>query len=163
MNFAAVAISFGFFALMGSAQEWWVQNPNQIFSAKTYFDSGDRPQFSDKPVITNGHIGYIPFSASIYMNGLYNGFRETCTYRARIPNFANIFFENCGSSHTIEYTNSSCTFEMDIQRALFATRAILLNGSIAVEHNQYAHRYYDKAIVNTIELKRNTAENNGKF
>lgn len=126
---------------------------NRIFEANTYFD------VLVKPVLANGHVGYVPFSDSIYMNALFNGHIKTTSHRARIPNFANIYFESCGSARTAN--ESRCLYKLDAQRAFFRTNADFLEGKVTVEHIQYAHRYYDQVIVNTIGMKRKTAVANG--
>lgn len=128
---------------------------NRVFTSQTYFD------VNDKPVLANGHIGYVPFSDSIYMNGLYNGYVKSNSHRARIPNFANIYFESCGSVRTAD--KSRCTYKLDVQRALFQTNADFFDGNVTVEHTQYAHRYFDRVIVNKIELKRKLAVANGNI
>lgn len=120
---------------------------NRVFAAHTYFD------INDKPVLANGHVGYVPFGDSIYMNGLYEW--------ARIPNFANIYFDSCGSAHTAN--KSRCSYKMDAQRALFQTKANIFGGNVTVEHIQYAHRYFDRVIVNTIELVSKYVVANGSI
>lgn len=125
---------------------------NRRFSTNSYFD------ISDKPVLANGHIAYIPYGDSIYMNGLYNGYKGG-SHRARIPNYANIQFENCSS---LDLHKSKCTFELDIDRGVFRTTAKLNNGNLEIEQTQYAHRYYDEVIVNSIQLKRNASNTSGK-
>lgn len=80
---------------------------NRIFSSQTYFD------VVDKPVLANGHIGYVPFSDFIYMDGLFNDYIKTSSHRARIPSFANIHFESCGSAHTVD--KSRCSYKLDAQ------------------------------------------------
>lgn len=126
---------------------------NRIFESHTYFD------VLVKPMLANGHVGYVPFSDSIYMNALFNGYIKKSSHRARIPNFANIHFESCGSARTAN--KSRCLYTLDAQRALFQTNADFLDGNVTVEHIQYAHRYYDQVIVNTIKMKRKTAVANG--
>lgn len=128
---------------------------NRVFAAHTYFD------INDKPVLANGHVGYVPFGDSIYMNGLFNGNMKTNSHRARIPNFANIYFDSCGSAHTAN--KSRCSYKMDAQRALFQTKADIFGGNVTVEHIQYAHRYFDRVIVNTIELNSKYVVANGSI
>lgn len=115
----------------------------------------------DKPVLGNGHVAYVPFTDSIYMNGLYNGVNES-THRARIPNYANIYFDRCGS-FTSDLNKLRCKYELDMQFAVFRTKADFENGTISVEHIQYAHRYYDSVIVNMFKLWRNDANNRGEY
>lgn len=126
---------------------------NRVFPSQTYFD------VVDKPALSNGHVTFVPFSDSIYMNGLFNGYRRTSSHRARIPNFANIYFESCGPARTAD--KSLCTYTLDTQQALFQTNANFFDGNVMVEHTQYAHRYFDRVIVNTIELRRKSTAVNG--
>lgn len=146
-----------FASSIGSEQERKSQsqyNNNRVFVATEYFD------VVDKPVLANGHIAYVPFSDSIYMNGLFNGFIRTSSHRARIPNFANIHFESCGSARTAD--ESRCTYKLDIEQALFQTNADFFDGNVTVKHTQYAHRYFDRVIVNTIKLRRKSNTTNGE-
>lgn len=128
---------------------------NRVFKSSTYFD------VDEKPVLANGHIGYVPFGDSIYMNGLFNGYIKTNSHRARIPNFANIYFEGCGSAHPAD--KSRCSYKLDVQQALFQTNADFLDGNVTVQHTQYAHRYFDRIIVNTIELGKKADVTNGSI
>lgn len=129
------------------------QQTGRVFEASTYFD------VREKPALANGHVGYVPYGDSIYMNGFYNGYIKTNSHRARIPNFANIYFESCGSAKAV--SESRCSYKMDAERGLFHTNADFFEKNVTVEHIQYAHRYYDRVIVNTIELKRKSADTNG--
>lgn len=122
------------------------------------FCTNDYFNVTDKPVLGNGHIAYIPFGDSIYMNGLYNGQNDN-THRARIPNYANIYIENCGS-FTLDLNKLDCAYELSVQQAVFRTIKSYfddMTNNITVEHIQYAHRFFDSAIVNTIYVKRNEA------
>lgn len=136
------------------------------------FDSDGFWNVSDKPVMANGHVGFIPYGDAIYMNGLYNGYMGT-SHRARIPNYANIQFGTCSRSASLPSSESDlnkftkCSYALDIFNAVFRTRTNLNNeqGHFAIEQIQYAHRYYDGAIVNRIHLQRNSIINNitGKY
>lgn len=116
-----------------------------VFETHNFWD------VSDKPVMANGQIGFIPFGDSVYMNGLYNGYKGK-SHRARIPNYANIQFESC--SHTSSDT-SPCKYTLDVLNGVFRTETHLNDGLFTVQQTQYAHRYYDMAIVNHIQLRRN--------
>lgn len=124
-----------------------------VFTATEYYN------ISDKPVLANGHIGYVPYSDSIYMNGVFNG-QKGSSHRARIPNYANIYVENCGPSSE---RDSECEYELDVQKAAFVTEATVGKGNdFHVRQTQYAHRYYDSVIVNTIQMKRNSVNSFGE-
>lgn len=151
--FRYFAILFASFMLIVCCQS----NADGVFESKNYWD------IVDKPVMANGHIGFIPYGDSIYMNGLYNGLKDN-SHRARIPNFGNVQFELCSRAHSTAAVE--CSYAMDIHKGLFRTSAISSDGAYSVEHIQYAHRYYDTAIVNHIKIKRqNKSENlkNRKF
>lgn len=123
------------------------------FSATEYYS------ISDKPVLSNGHVGFVPYSTSIYMNGVYNGFKGS-SHRARIPNYANIYVEICGPS---KESDANCIYALDVQRAVFEMEASVSDGKIRVKQTQCAHRYYASAIVNTIRLERNSVNSSGEF
>lgn len=128
-------------------------NGDGNFKSTNYWD------IVDKPVMANGHIGFIPYGDSIYMNGLYNGHKDN-SHRARIPNFGSIQFEPCSRAH---FTRAiECSYAMDIHSGLFRTSTNLVDGQFSVEHIQYAHRYYDTVIVNHIKIKRNNESNNSR-
>lgn len=114
---------------------------------------------TDKPVLGNGHVAYVPFADSIYMNGLYNGNGDS-THRARIPNYANIYFERCGSPAS-DLNKLRCTYELDMQQAVFRSRADFEDGSFSAEHIQYAHRHFDAAIVSAFTLRRSPTHGPG--
>lgn len=123
------------------------------FSATEYYN------ISDKPVLSNGHVGFVPYSTSIYMNGVYNAFKGS-SHRARIPNYANIYVDICGPS---KQSDVNCIYELDVQRAVFEMVTTVSDGKIRVRQTQYAHRYYASAIVNTIQLERNSVDSSGEF
>lgn len=130
-----------------------------INKSNTIFETNEYISVTDKPVLANGHVGYVPYSDSIYMNGLYNGYKGS-SHRARIPNYANIYFEQCNGYES--NSNLSCTYGLDIQHALFLTQAKFNGGDFEVEQIQYTHRYYDTVIINQIMIKRNNLDYNGK-
>lgn len=141
-----------FFTCIASNQ-WTIVNC-QLNSAGL-FESTHFWSINDKPVLANGHIGFIPYGDSIYMNGFYNGYKDN-SHRARIPNYGVVKFEPCTQMNSaIEF---KCIYALDIYNGLFQTSVNLNDGQFNVEHIQYAHRYYDTAIVNHIKIKR---QNNG--
>lgn len=120
-------------------------------SSRGTFVSNDFWNVTDRPVLANGHIGFVPFGDSIYMNGLYNGYKGD-SHRARIPNYANVQFEPCTRDAN---DSKTCSYEFDIYNGVFRTQVQLNDGLFDVEHIQYAHRYHETAVVNQIRLKRN--------
>lgn len=155
-NYPAIIICIAFFVLpLPAAIETHqpkMTNVNE-FSTTEYYN------VSDKPVLANGHIGYVPYSDSVYMNGVFNGHKGS-SHRARIPNYASIYVESCGPS---KEPGVQCTCALNVQRAVFETEANLEDDNIVVRQTQYAHRYYDAAIVNTIELSRNSVSSCGEL
>lgn len=109
------------------------------------------------PVLANGHIALIPNGGSIHMNGVYNGHLDE-THRALIPNLGRLYFESserCLQANGTE-NMAACSLEMDMKRATFKIIAEFRNGLFVVEHTQFAHRYFDRAIVNEIRILRNS-------
>lgn len=137
------------------------------FSGSTngVFESTNYWEVIDKPVMSNGHIGFVPYGESVYMNGLYTG-REDNSHRARIPNYANIQFEPCSRASKV-YSNGSgtCSYALDIFNGVFRTQTNSRDGLFTVEQIQYVHRYFETAIVNHIRLERGVVSDgraNGK-
>lgn len=154
--FPKIVISVVFFVIISNAKsdnhQWKIPNLN-VFSSTEYYN------ISGQPVLANGHIGFVPHNAWIFMNGVYNGFKEN-SHRACIPNYANIFIESCGPSKDPDI---NCTYALDVQRAIFEMTAVFDDGNFLARQTQYAHRYYDSVIVNTIQLRRNSLSTNGEF
>lgn len=127
------------------------------------FESAYFWNVTDKPVMANGHVGFVPYGDSIFMNGLYNG-RKDDSHRARIQNYANVQFYPCTERvYNFGLSPKACKYALDIYNGIFRTKAQLYNKLVSVEHIQYAHRYYETAIVNHIKLKRTQIDSNGKF
>lgn len=129
------------------------------------FTANDYSSVSDKPILANGHLGYVPFGDSIYMNGLFNGYKGN-SHRARIPNYANIHAECCRPTTTTTTSTAhqpNITDSLDIQRAVFVTETNLNEENVRLTHTQYAHRFYDSAIVNTIQLNRDSMHSGGEY
>lgn len=135
------------------------QQPQREIPSESVFGVSDYYNVSDRPVLANGHIGYVPYSDSIYMNGVYNGFKGS-SHRARIPNYANIYADHCGPS---QEPQAQCLYALDVQQAIFTMDASLDGGNILVRQRQYAHRYYDAVIVNSIQLERNSENLSGEW
>lgn len=132
-------------------------------------------QSIEMPVLANGHIAFIPNGDSIYMNGVYNGLMDE-THRARIPNLAQIRFAPCGHRPRLQkplptmHVDSTqrcsastagmvaCRRTLDIKRAVYVYSVDCANGQFTVEQAQYAHRHFDRAIVNQITIKRNAVD-----
>lgn len=116
------------------------------------FESSNFWMVDNKPVLSNGHIGVVPYGESVYMNGLYNGY-EGNSHRAKIPNYGNVQFDPC--TPNAPKVSETCSYALDIYDGLFRTRVQVNGGAFTVEQIQYAHRYHETAIVNHIRLKRN--------
>lgn len=99
------------------------------------------------PTLSNGHIGFVAYNDAVHINGVYNG-RTGESHRARIPNYGRVQFELCGV-----YTQGDlCTYSLDIGQGVFRTTSVY--DGYSVELVTYAHRYYDKTIVNHVTIKR---------
>lgn len=83
------------------------------------------------------------------MNGLYNG-RRGSSHRARIPNEMNI---KIGSSYsrnkTYAFNAKSGIFQIDSKRPGYN-----------IVHYIYAHRFYNRAIINQVYIYRHNYEGN---
>lgn len=155
--FRYFTVLFAYFISFGWSVVNCQTNGDGVFESANYWD------IVDKPVMANGHIGFIPYGHSIYMNGLYSGLKDN-SHRARIPHFGNVQYELCSQAHFTEA--AKCSYAMDIYSGVFRTSANSNDGQYSVEHIQYAHRYYDTAIVNHIKIKRqnkNNSTKNGKL
>lgn len=97
------------------------------------------------PTLSNGHIGFTIFSNSVYMNGLYNG-KGGLSHRARIPNFANIQFDDCRGA-------AKCKYTLNLKHGFFMVEMNVENEFIAT-HLIYAHRFYNRAIINQFHIQR---------
>ena len=102
------------------------------------------------PSLSNGHIGFVVYSDSVHLNGLYNG-RRGESHRARVPNYARVEFEYCGS---FPQNGNICTYTLDMRRGVFTTKSFYANGLIDVALTTYPHRYFDKTIVNHLTVNR---------
>jgi hypothetical protein len=96
------------------------------------------------PALSNGQLGFIVFSDSVYLNALYNG-RGGLSHRARIPNFGRIQLADC-QTHNCKYT-------FNVKYGYFMVEMNVENQFIAT-HLIYAHRYYDRAIINQFYIQR---------
>lgn len=96
------------------------------------------------PTLGNGHLGFTALSDDVYMNGLYSG-RAGLSHRARIPNFVNILLADC--------LKRACKYTLNAKLGYFAVELIVENQFIAT-HLLYAHRFYDRALINQIHIQR---------
>ena len=103
------------------------------------------PDYSELPTLSNGHIGFVIYGDSIFMNGLYNG-QNGNSHRARIPNYANIITN-------WECREQNCAYQLNLKQGYF--EKIIYNGqNFKVSQQMYAHRYYNRIIVNRFVLDR---------
>lgn len=107
------------------------------------------PEQSFMPSLANGHVGFDVYGDSIFMNGLYNGPHGN-SHRARIPNFSNLRTINC-DQNTLEW---NCTYHMNLKTGTF--EAVIENQLYKITQKIYAHRYYNRAIINHIVVDRLT-------
>lgn len=146
---------------------WWplmMVQPfaNDVCENNYIFEMNDlRSGDIEMPVLANGHIAFMPNGDSIYMNGVYNGFMDK-THRARIPNLAQIQFEPCGWDQT--NLTQGCLHALDMKRAVFTSHMEFIDGPshYSVEQVQFAHRHFDRTIVNQITINQNAVDTNGR-
>ncbi|CAH2067404.1 unnamed protein product, partial [Iphiclides podalirius] len=96
------------------------------------------------PSVGNGHLATNVFSDTVYMNGLYNGFRGE-SHRARIPAWANIRLNSTLTHHPYKPV-----YSLDTKHGVF-TVTVDRDRSV-VTQRIYAHRFYTRAIVNQIQV-----------
>lgn len=113
------------------------------------FTTNQFPPNSDTPTLANGHLGFIIYGNSILLNGLYNGERGE-SHRARIPNYSNIQFNECGPNGI-----DICQFTLNLRDGIFTTTANYMDNKWNVIQEIYPHRYFDRAIINQITINRN--------
>ncbi|CAO1329983.1 unnamed protein product, partial [Diamesa serratosioi] len=101
------------------------------------------------PTLSNGHLGFTLFSDSIYMNGLYNG-KGGLSHRARIPNWSNIQLANCASNIN---NTQNCNFTLNTKSGYFMVEYYVAD-QFKVIHLIYAHRFYNRAIINQFFIQR---------
>lgn len=121
-----------------------VQQPSDyIFESKTI------PDERSLPSLANGHIGFLPYSDTLHLNGIYA--HPNASRQARIPNYGRVQFEYCGTFST---GLDACTYSFDARRALFRTHSVHPTSSHEIELLTFAHRRYDNAVVNQLTIKR---------
>lgn len=119
------------------------------------FESNELNDPNRVPTLSNGHIGFVAYSSAIHINGVYNG-RTGESHRARIPNYGRVQFEMCG----VFTQGDLCTYALDIRQGVFRTTSTYEGYS--VELVTYAHRYYDKTIVNHVTITRHVLGTTGE-
>lgn len=122
----------------------------------------DTKEFEDRsaiPTLSNGQLGFVVYSDSVHLNGLYNG-KTGKSHRARIPNYARVQYEFCGI-----YTSGAddCTYSLDMRRGLFRTTSNYQSNAYSVELLTFPHRFYEKTIVNQLTIKRTVPGVGGMF
>ncbi len=111
------------------------------------FESDNVNDANRIPTLSNGHIGFVAYQDAVHINGVYNG-KTGESHRARIPNYGRVQFELCGPFEQ----GDSCTYSLNMREGVFRTTSVY--DGYSVELVTYAHRYYDKAIVNHVTIKR---------
>uniref|UniRef100_A0A182K3N7 Glycoside hydrolase family 65 central catalytic domain-containing protein n=1 Tax=Anopheles christyi TaxID=43041 RepID=A0A182K3N7_9DIPT len=102
------------------------------------------------PTLANGHLGFVVYSDSVHLNGVYNGLKGV-SHRARIPNYANIQLGNCSS---LRAHPKNCRYQLDMRRGMFRTTLEDPAGGYRVQHEVYPNRHFAQTIVNRIHIRR---------
>lgn len=90
-------------------------------------------------------MGFTLFGDTIFLNGLYNG-AAGLSHRARIPNYANI-------EKSLDCKFKNCAYQLYLKHGYF--EKIAYEGkSFKVTQQIYAHRFYNRAIIQRISLER---------
>lgn len=109
------------------------------------------PDPDNIPALANGHVGFVLFSDAIGLNGLYNG-PNGDSHRARIPNFSNL-------TTPLNLCNQDkCTYTLNMRHGVFDVK--IRESNYSIYQKIYAHRYYNRAIVNHFRFER---ENLGTY
>lgn len=89
------------------------------------------------------------------MNGVYNGLHGE-SHRARIPNYSNIKVDMpCR-------TEKSCSYKLNMREAYFE-KTIGLDANYGIFQKIYAHRFYNRAIINQVYVIRDTSTLSSSF
>lgn len=128
-----------------------------LISGDNYvFDSNVLDDRNLVPTLSNGHIGFVPYTDAVHINGVYNG-KTGESHRARIPSYGRVQIGSCA----LFAPANLCKYSLDMRQGVFRTTAEY--DGYTVEAVTYAHRYYDKAIVNHITIKRSVPGSAGNF
>lgn len=119
----------------------------RLESDDTYnFHTAQLPSNTDLlPTLGNGHLGFTAFSQNVYMNGVYNG-KEGDSSRARIPNWANIRVDYCLTRP------DDCEWNLNVRDGIFCET--IKSKEFHLEHLIFAHRVFNRAIINQISVTR---------
>ncbi|WAR19510.1 PGGHG-like protein [Mya arenaria] len=96
------------------------------------------------PSISNGHVGTVVHSDSVYMNGLYNGNGTTST-RARIPAFTALDVINFAPDE-----NVSTTYCLHMNSGIY--KEIYRGDHWRVTVTMYAHRVFNRLLVTELTV-----------
>ncbi|XP_052787604.1 protein-glucosylgalactosylhydroxylysine glucosidase-like [Mya arenaria] len=96
------------------------------------------------PSISNGHVGTVVHSDSVYMNGLYNGNGTTST-RARIPAFTSLDVINFAPDE-----NVSTTYCLHMNSGIY--EEIYRGDHWRVTVTMYAHRVFNRLLVTELTV-----------
>ncbi|XP_055613150.1 protein-glucosylgalactosylhydroxylysine glucosidase-like [Uranotaenia lowii] len=144
-------LSIGKYALLAGIISFATGNDSNFRLPSSTF-----PARNERPVLSNGNLGFEVFGDSVFLNGVYNGLRSQ-SKRARIPNYANYQFEHCANP---QLNPPNCAYQLDMQYGRFRTVYNDPGRRFRVTHDVYAHRYFTHSIVNRFRLEKLTADQN---
>lgn len=136
-------------ALLLVSDRAYAQSNTHLFEAASILDA------RQLPALANGHLGYLPYTDTVHLTGLYSG-APNSTWRSRVPNYGRLQYEFCGP-----YTQGAeaCRFTFDARRALFRTQSMHQANQFQVELLNYPHRVFDHTIVNHLTIRRTNPAN----
>ncbi|XP_073821051.1 protein-glucosylgalactosylhydroxylysine glucosidase [Musca autumnalis] len=106
------------------------------------------------PSLSNGHLGFTVFGDAIFVNGVYNGFKGN-SRRARLPNWLNISANIFGLDNKIINTvHINNTYVMHLWDGYFQWSKQLPYQGILLQQRVYAHRFYNRALIYELNIKR---------
>ncbi|KAM7351711.1 protein-glucosylgalactosylhydroxylysine glucosidase isoform 1-T1 [Cochliomyia hominivorax] len=115
------------------------------------------------PSLSNGHLGLTVFGDSIYMNGVYNGFKGD-SRRARLPNWLNVSAHILNDQTKMYYQPENIEYTLNLYEGVFQWIEEYKNLKISIKQRVYAHRYFNRALIyEMIFLSEPASANTGSY
>lgn len=113
------------------------------------------------PTLSNGRIGFTPYSGSVFINGIYNGVKGE-SHRAEIPCYISSRLE-FGTDDQERQWRVIRTYRLDAKTGVYTEE--IDSDYLFIQHRMYAHQKYTRLIVSDVfaKAKRNQATIGGTF
>ncbi|XP_023301582.2 protein-glucosylgalactosylhydroxylysine glucosidase [Lucilia cuprina] len=110
------------------------------------------------PSLSNGHLGFTVFGDSIYINGVYNGYKGN-SRRARLPNWLNVTAHILNTQTNSYFQHNSIEYTMNLYEGVYEWVEEYKCLNLVLKQRFYAHRYFNRALVyETIVTRKTTSE-----